>query len=133
MMHLYEHIARALDALSRCESPQANASQRAHVSVWRDRIGAMQYELPRGSGFDAYPMIDLDRSNGERIVIVGSYHNMDEGGSYAGWTDYRVTVKASLVQGIELSVVGGNRDFKDYAYEVFRYALEHSFDETAFV
>jgi hypothetical protein len=128
---LYEVIATALAALNRCRSDDANESQQAWATRWEDLIAKAAEELPRGSGFDSYPVIETDDIKPERIVINGSYHNMDSDGCYAGWTDYRVIVRPSFIGAFKLSITGGNSDFKDYAYDEFKQALDADFEERA--
>ena len=80
--------------------------------------------MPSGSGFDSGTKIDLDKSTGDKLVFTTSYHHMNDGGYYDGWTDHTVTVKPSLLHGFTLNISGRDRnDFKDYAYDVFQIAL----------
>ena len=49
---------------------------------------------------------------------------MNENGFYDGWTDHTLTVRPSLVHGIELEISGRNRnDIKEYLHETFHSAL----------
>jgi hypothetical protein len=132
MQPLYVMIATALDALRHCESDAANEMQQAFAPHWRERLAAMRYELPRGSGFDSYPVIDTDEIRPERITITGSFHDMDDSGSYCGCTNYTVTVKPSLVHGFLLSVRGGNADLREYIGERFANALRTPYEPDAF-
>jgi hypothetical protein len=95
---------------------------------WRDRHSDTLHTLvlnalPSGGGFDNGTRLD-QRSNPERLVFNTAFHHMDESGSYAGWTHHTVTVRASLVFGIMLTISGRNRnDIKDYIADVFHTAL----------
>lgn len=82
--------------------------------------------LPSGSGFDSGTKVNLDQSNGEtRIVLTTSYHHMNEGGMYDGWTDHTVTIRPCLLHEFTLTISGRDRNqFKDYAYEVFNSSLK---------
>lgn len=81
-------------------------------------------ELPSGSGIDSGCKIDLDRSSADKIVITTSYHHMNDGGYYDGWTDHEVIVTPSLAFGFDLRITGRNRnDIKEYLHEVFHAAL----------
>ena len=56
---------------------------------------------------------------------------MDEYGGYCGWSDYTITVTPSF-DGINLRIVGGNSDFKDYCHDCFDQALHREFPQSAF-
>lgn len=90
-----------------------------------DRLTAMVKEaLPSGSGFDAGTTLDLDRSTPSKLVFLTSYHHMDAGGSYDGWTEHVVTVTPSLTSGFDLKVSGKDRDaIKTYIGGAFDAAL----------
>jgi hypothetical protein len=76
--------------------------------------------LPSGAGFDGGTKIDFDASTGEKLVFDTSYHHMNEGGFYDGWTEHRVIVTPSLTFGHTLRITGRNRnDIKDYIAEAF--------------
>lgn len=67
--------------------------------------------------------IDRDKTTGSKIVLTMSYHHMDEGGYYDGWTDHTITITPSF-DGIDIAIGGRNRnDIKDYLHEVYYYAL----------
>ncbi len=53
-----------------------------------------------------------------------SFHHMNDGGMYDGWTEHAVTVKPSLAYGIVLKIGGRNRnDIKDRIHEEFQHTL----------
>ena len=80
--------------------------------------------LPSGSGFDSGCTVDLDKSTGDKIIIHTSFHHMNDGGYYAGWTEHIVTVTPAFT-GIHISVSGRNyNDIKEYIAETFTYALD---------
>lgn len=90
-------------------------------SVWDDVIDSVTQELPQGSGFDSYPVVDRERSTGDKLVINGSYHSMDEHGGYNGWCDYTVFVRPAF-DGIIVTVTGGGKyheDIGDRFYDAF--------------
>lgn len=79
--------------------------------------------MPSGSGIDNGTTLDPD-STPDRLVFNTSYHHMDEGGGYAGWTEHQVIVTPSLSSGFELRITGKDRNqIKDYLYDVFDAAL----------
>src|SRR5271165_1801319 len=121
-MKLYEKIAMTVSARLNCIA-RGNAE-------WKLRhqetlCGLVSNHMPRGSGFDAGTEIDLDLSNGERLVFHTSYHHMDENGSYNGWTSHIVRVYPAF-SGIRMTITGKNNNdinIKDYVYECFDCAL----------
>lgn len=129
METLIQAIASTVDALRTCEA-RAGTFSIGGPSDWtakhRERLRAMERELPHGSGFDAGTRIDLERSGMERVVLVTSYHHMNAHGCYDGWTDHEVIVTPSF-HGILLRITGRERyrggDWKDYAHEVFHHVL----------
>jgi hypothetical protein len=126
---LYEQIANALAALDNCRKRDTKTDWE---DIWEDRIAAMARELPSGCGFDTQPKIDIDAIRSERIEIYGSYHRMDEHGGYRGWIDYRVILTPSFIGGLNIKVVGGNADFKDYCADVFLEAVKRAYSHDTF-
>jgi hypothetical protein len=81
--------------------------------------------LPSGSGFDRGTMIDLDRSDANKLVFVTFFHHMTEHGYYDRWTEHTVTVRPSLAFGFHLSISGRDRNqIKDYIADSFQHALD---------
>ena len=60
--------------------------------------------LPSGSGFDSDTTLDLATSTSEKLVFNTSFHHMNDVGMYDGWTEHKVTVRASLAFGFTLSI-----------------------------
>lgn len=122
---VYQQLASAMDALKRCESPSANESQREWRDKWGEQIMQIVGDfLPHGSGIDNGVTFDFDLSTGEKLVLHTSYHHMNDGGYYDGWTEHTITVRPSLCFGINISISGRNRnEIKDYLTETFEYAL----------
>ena len=136
---LYQTIAGLVDARIRCERNATAGSPRVmdgETDVtrehWLDMAGQhraridrlVSNHLPSGSGWDSGTTLDHGMSNANRLVFHGSFHHMDDNGSYDGWTDHSIIVTASLTSGIDLRVTGRNRnDIKEYLAEMFQYAL----------
>jgi hypothetical protein len=121
----YRILAAALNAARNCEM-SGNAE-------WRDRHRARAEEIckegPSGSGWDEGTKIDLDASTGEKIVLRGSWHHMNEHGYYDGWTDHAIYVRPSLVFGIELRITGRDRNsVKEYLHVMFYTWLTEEMD-----
>ena len=123
--YLYSELASLIDARQRCMLPSANESQHEHASVHEDTILRLVKDfMPSGSGFDSGTKIDLDASHANKLVFTTSYHHMNDGGYYDGWTDHTVTITPSLVNDFDLRISGRNRnDIKDYMYQTFDQAL----------
>jgi hypothetical protein len=96
-------------------------------NVWADKhlewLELAAKELPSGSGIDRGTTIDIEASSDSRVVLLVSYHCMDENGYYCGWRDYKIVVTPSF-QGFNLAVKG--RDYnglKEYLGELYHYHL----------
>jgi len=131
---LIQEIAALVDARLTCLERERKGShderKGAHdgadwVQTHTERLRALARDrLPSGSGLDSGTEIDLERSTGEKIVLTTSYHHMNEAGLYDGWTDHTITVRASLVHGIELKISGRDRgQIKDHLAELYDAAL----------
>lgn len=78
------------------------------LGLWVKRHG------PSGSGIDMGTALS-ETSNPEKIVLGTHFHHMDAQGGYDGWTAHKVTVKASMLLGIDITVGGRNKnDIKEY-------------------
>jgi hypothetical protein len=120
MTTVAQRIATLLQSVENCA--------RSGNSEWHTRhlgtLAALVKEsMPSGGGFDNGTTLD-SASTPEKLIFHTSFHHMDESGMYDGWTEHRVTVRASLVFGITLHVSGRDRnDIKDYIAETFHAAL----------
>ena len=106
---LYQQLATRIDAFHRCAETDNAEWYEKHL----DAILAMVDYLPHGSGIDGDTRIDLERSNGNKIIITSQYHAMDDNGYYDGWIDFTITVKPSLMFGIELNITGNFGRYQD--------------------
>lgn len=119
---VYRRLASIVQALRNCTASgntewYAKHAERAEL-IARDL-------LPAGSGIDSGTTIDLDRSTPNRLVLNTAYHHMDDGGSYAGWTEHTVIVTPDLQSGYNLRITGRDRnDIKEYLHQTFAQALE---------
>ena len=102
---------------------------------WKDKHSdaieeIVKDEFPSGSGFDAGTTFNFDESKPERLVFDTSFHHMNDGGYYDGWTEHKVIVTPSLVTGFDLRVTGKDkRDIKDYIGECFHQCLNAEISE----
>jgi hypothetical protein len=112
---LYQEIATAVEARRNC----ITSGNTEWFERWTERIEQLVSFLPSGSGWDNATKIDLDASHGDKLVLFGAFHHMDEAGGYDGWTDHTVTVTPSFT-GLNIRVSGRNRnDIKEYLHEIF--------------
>jgi hypothetical protein len=118
---LYQRLARLVDAVANCKKHGNDVWEPKHRALVETLV---ERYMPSGSGFDAGTKIDWQRSGADRLVFTTSYHHMNDGGFYDGWTEHVVTVKPSLAFGISLSVGGRDRgDIKNYIGDCFDEAL----------
>ena len=121
MIPVYEHIASLVEAIENCRK-SGNHEWRARHEL-RLHCIVTNY-MPSGSGIDNGTALDLSASTSEKLVFSTSYHHMNDGGCYDGWTEHTVTVRPSLAHGITVTIGGRNRnDIKDYLGEVYHEAL----------
>jgi hypothetical protein len=119
--YLYSELASTVDAIKRL-------TKQADTREWINRHEAtietlVSNHLPFGSGFDSGTKLDFDASHAEKLVFETSFHHMNDGGYYDGWTEHVVTVTPSF-SGFNIRISGRNRnDIKDYIHEVFSTAL----------
>jgi hypothetical protein len=118
---IYRGLAIAVAARKRCD----NGFNPEWFAKWDDRIrGILSDHFPSGSGFDAGTQIDLDKSDGDKLVFRTSFHHMNEGGFYDGWTDHTITATPSFEHGFHLKVSGRDRNgIKDYISHQFSHSL----------
>jgi hypothetical protein len=117
---IYLIIANAVQARANCITSGNKEWQAKHEETIENII---KEQLPSGGGFDNGTQIDLNRSNGERLVFTTAYHHMNDGGYYDGWTEHAITVTPNF-SNIRIKVSGRNRnDIKDYIAEMFHNAL----------
>ena len=85
--------------------------------------------LPSGSGVDNGTTIDLGASLDDKVVLLSSYHAMNDGGMYVEWYDFLVTVTPSLVNVFNIDIDIPAKIEKvapgvtEYLYDLFDNAL----------
>ncbi len=118
---LYRRLATLVSAYHRCVETKNTLWEEKHEEEIERLVKNF---LPSGSGFDSGTTIDIDASTGEKLVFTTSYHHMNDGGYYSGWTEHVVTVRASLQFDKDIKISGRDRnDIKDYIHEEFDRAL----------
>lgn len=118
---LYKLLASAVDTYRRCIEHGNTEWKHNHA----ERIVYLVKEhMPSGSGIDRGTTLDLDASTGERLVFDFSFHHMDDGGMYDGWTDHKCVVTPFLVFGFNLRITGRDRNqVKEYLHDTYHHAL----------
>src|SRR5690606_9826247 len=103
---------------------------------WHSRHGEtlariIRDRMPSGSGFDCGTELhETECRDGERLVFSTEFHHVNEHGGYDGWTQHKVTVRPSLVFGLDIRVSGRDRnDIKDCIAELFHAALSAEWTE----
>lgn len=130
---LLSAIVSALVARANCEK-SGNVEWLSRHSA---RLENLQELLPSGSGFDSGTKIDVEKSLAKggdgargRIFLQTSFHHMNEGGLYDGWTEHQITVCADLLFGFSLKIGGRDRnDIKNLIAEVFSHTLSRDVQE----
>lgn len=119
-------IAARLAAIINCDKSGNSGARANHMLVLR----YIERELlPSGSGIDSGTQIDFDKSKPESVRLNTSFHHMDDGGTYDGWTEHTVTIRPSFVYGLDITISGRNRnDIKDYLAQTFDGALSAEID-----
>ena len=110
-----------------------NCSKKGNLGWFENHSAKLKYieenSLPSGSGIDNGTRIDLDRSTENKIVLYTSYHHMNEGGYYEGWSEHRITIKPGF-NGIDIFISGRNKnDIKEYLHDVYYTALTGLYEE----
>lgn len=119
-MKTYQILSRALGAKRRCEAQPGNE----WTERWQERIDQLLEGFPSGSGYDKGTQLD-ESSEPERLVFNTSFHHMDDGGMYDGWTDHQVIITPSLEMGWHMRITGRDRNgIKEMIGEDFAYQLD---------
>ena len=114
-----ESISGAIQARDNC----SRSGNRERFDKWDDLLDQHQADLPSGAGWDDGTKIDFDKSTPTKLVLYGSYHHMDEGGMYDGWTDHEIVVTPTF-GGIDVRITGRDRNgIKSYLADIFHEAL----------
>jgi len=126
MTKIVERLAAAIAARLNCiESGNAEWQTRHEDTI--DAI--VRDRLPSGSGVDSGTAINLDKCTPDKIVLFASFHHMNDGGYYDGWTQHTITVTPSFIGGFSLKISGPNRNqVKDYLGDLFHAALNDDYE-----
>ena len=127
-MRVFEAIATAFYAKRNCEKSDNSVWR----EIWADRIAPLcREELPSGRGLSGVSF-DWEASKPERLVFLLSFHHMNHGGFYDGWTDHSAIVTPSFVGGFDLRLTGRDRNgIKDYLGELLHHSLSKEIGDWA--
>lgn len=118
---LYQKIASLIAARNNCRKSNNNEWLVTHEDTIEFLV---KNYMPSGSGIDCGTQINLEKSTPEKLVFTFSYHHMNEGGMYDGWTEHTLTVRPSLAHDIDIRISGRDRNqIKEYLYETYQHAL----------
>jgi len=125
-MKTYQAIARKIAAISNCERLKNTEWLGRHLSILREIV---KKDAPSGSGIDCGTEIDEENSTQDKLIFTFSYHHMNDGGMYDGWTEHKAIVTPSLLFGFSLKITGRDRNaIKEYLHEVYSTWLEGEID-----
>ena len=126
-MKLYQVIAHRILSLKE----EKNILNVHHCEIAQEVLNDIKKNLlPYGSGFDNGTTINMDKSNGNKLVFDVGYHHMNGDGYYDGWTHHQVIIKADLLSGYDMKITGKNkREIKDYIAEVFTGILDKEYQK----
>lgn len=118
-MKTYQLIASTVQALHNCNKSNNIEWAQKH----NDTLHKLEGKLPSGSGIDCGTKIDKSASNSKKIILTFSFHHMNDGGFYDGWTDHKVIITPSF-NGFDIKITGRDRNqIKEYLYDVYSFAL----------
>ncbi len=129
---LYRHIASRAQAAKNCLEDQNMPGHK----IWHERhraaiLALVKEYMPSGSGIDCGTVFLASDSTPEKLVFAVDFHHMDESGGYDGWTQHRVTARASLVNGINVTVSGSDRNqIKEYIGDIYHESLMTEIDDS---
>ena len=123
-MKVYQQISSLSSAIENCIKSGNTEWQEKH----NDAIDSIIKNLmPSGSGFDdGTKLISADE---KKIVFATSYHHMNDGGYYDGWTEHKIIITPSF-DGFNMRITGRDRNaIKDYIADVFHDALYADYND----
>jgi hypothetical protein len=124
---VYQKLASTFMAYQNCIVSGNQEWKDKHEKTIND---IMEHNLPNGSGFDIGISFDFENSKDNKLIMLSSYHLMNDNGMYDGWIDFKIIVKPSLAFGFTLDIIGPfsrlrscHYSLKDYIAETIDYCL----------
>lgn len=119
---LYQELASRIVAIANCVKSNNQEWLAKHTQTAHELVKEF---MPSGSGIDTGTKLDIDESNGDKLVFDFGFHHMNDAGMYDGWTEHRAIVTPSLMSGFDIKITGRDRNqIKEYLHEIFSFALE---------
>jgi len=120
-MKLYQKIASLVVGIKNCKETNNKEWKIKHEKALKD---IERDHLPNESGIDSGTKIDIDRCRSDKIVLITSFHHMNENGFYDGWTDHEIMITSDFVYVLDIKISGKNRNnIKDHLHDLFYNAL----------
>lgn len=102
-----------------------------YLDLCESRINKLESLLPSGSGIDCGCKIDREKSGLKKVIINLSFHHMNNGGYYDGWTEHKIVITPNLSEYPDIKITGRNRDeIKGYLYDIFSDCLLTEVEES---
>ena len=115
-MKKYQKLAMTVNARENCRKLGNDEWYDKHTDI----IDTIMQDAPSGSGIDCGTKIDLEKSTGDKLIFYASYHHMNDGGMYDGWTEHTIKVMPSLAFDYDLKITGKDRNMiKEYLSQVY--------------
>ena len=130
-MPLYKLLAQTAIAYHNClKRGESHTDWKINHQTLLERL--VREHMPSGAGVDDGTKIDLEKSDGEKLVFITRFHHMNEAGYYTKWTDHVVTVTPSLAFEITVKISGFDYNgIKEYLGDLFYSALKETVDSQA--
>lgn len=118
---IVSQISNNLLAIANCKATNNEEWRHKHQQTNEKLV---KYYMPSGAGWDSGTTFEEDESNPHKLVFSGSYHHMNDLGTYDGWTDHKIIVTPRF-NGIDIRITGRNRNgIKEYLHQLFYAALQ---------
>jgi hypothetical protein len=124
---VYQKIASTFNAYQNCIVSGNQEWKDRHEKTIND---IMENNLPNGYGFDIGISFDFENSKDNKLIMLSSYHLMNDNGMYDGWIDFKIIVKPSLAFGFTIDIIGPfsrlrscHYGLKDYIAEIIDHCL----------
>lgn len=127
-MKNYKKLAQTIAARNNCLKRDDDSAE-TWAGKHQDTIDDIMKNAPSGSGFDSGTTI-INSHIDNNLIFKTSFHHMNDGGYYDGWTEHIVKVLPDLQFDFILKISGKNRnDIKNYIYSEFEQWLNSEYTE----
>lgn len=102
-----------------------------YLNLCESRIDKLESLLPSGSVIDCGCKIDREKSGLKKVIINLSFHHMNNGGYYDGWTEHKIIITPNLSEYPDIKITGRNKDqIKEYLCDIFSDCLFAEVEES---